>query len=184
MSLGTLSLGTLQLTSSRPTRIGSSPCRGPIAKALLLLVACTATVIQCPSARASERPTLNHTADPRPDILPHPFYYAHTEYRRAYNRPRYTSGWIADKISPTSQEAMVWQENVQAGRYAGKHCPPLYKTYYYPKPWEVLQTGARPDYAKPANQVRPTNDAPGAFSRDGEALLPAPSGLIQPPTDR
>ena len=100
------------------------------------------------SCWAAERPTLNRTCDPRPDILPHPFYYATTEYRRAYNRPRYSTGWIADKIAPTSQEALVWRENLQEGRYDGKDCPPIYKTYYYPKPWEALQTGARPDTTK------------------------------------
>ncbi len=180
-----MSLVKLQsIIRRRLGRLECSSLHGPITKSLLLIVACASTATKDSSLRASERPTLNHTADPRPDILPHPFYYAHTEYRRAYNRPRYTTGWIADKISRTSQEAMVWQENVEAGRYDGKHCPPVYKTYYYPKPWEVLQTGPRPDYAKPASQNRPRNDAPGAFSRDGEALLPAPSGLIQPPVDR
>jgi hypothetical protein len=99
--------------------------------------------------QATERPTLNYNRDPRdprPDILPHPFYYAHTEYRRAYNRPRFIPGWIAAQIEPSSQEAMVWYENLQAGRYDEKHMPPVYKTYYYPKPWEVLQTGPRPDF--------------------------------------
>ncbi len=105
-------------------------------------------IVPLGSVHSAERPTLNHTCDPRPDILPHPFYYAHTEYRREYNRPRDLSGWIAHKIAPSSQEAMVWCENVQAGNYDQKHMPPMYKSYYYPKPWEVLQTGARPDYAK------------------------------------
>lgn len=172
-----------QLITSRLRRLGISSLRGPISKAMLLLVACTSASLKDSVAEASERPTLNHTRDPRPDILPHPFYYAHTEYRRAYNRPRYTTGWIAEKISPTSQEAMVWQENVQAGRYAGKHCPPVYKTYYYPKPWEVLQTGPRPDYAKPASQTRPSNEASQAFSRDGKAIVPAPAGRIELPSD-
>lgn len=98
-------------------------------------------------SHAAERPTFNHTADPRPDILAHPFYYAHTEYRRAYNRPRDIPGWLAYKIEPTSQEAMVWCENVQAGNYDRKHMPPMCKTYYYPKPWETLLTGPRPDFA-------------------------------------
>lgn len=151
---------------------------------LLLLAVCAAAGLKSSVTLASERPTLNHTADPRPDILPRPFYYAHTEYRRAYNRPRYTTGWISDKIAPTSQEALVWQENVQAGRYNGKHCPPVYKTYYYPKPWEALQTGPRPDFAKPASQTRPRNDAPEAFSRDGEAIVPAPAGQIELPSER
>ena len=42
---------------------------------------------------------------------------------------------------------MSWQENYCAGNYDKHHTPPMYKTYYYPKPWEVLLTGARPDFA-------------------------------------
>jgi hypothetical protein len=128
--------------------------------------------------QAAERPTLNYArdpGDPRPDILPIPFYYVHTEYRRAYNRPRDIGGWIAHKIEPTSQEAMVWCENVQAGNYDRKHMPPMCKTYYYPKPWEALLTGARPDFqrtnspAQPARpQARPVD--PGDMPAGGEAV--------------
>lgn len=125
---------------------------------LLLVIACAAAGTLPAIGTAAERPTLNHTRDPRPDILPHPFYYAHTEYRRAYNRPRYWSGWIADKISVTSQEAMVWKENVAAGRYDGHDCPPMYKSYYYPKPWEVLLTGPRPDFPKPKKEDAPRSN--------------------------
>ena len=82
--------------------------RTPLTRFLLLFAAFATTSFQAPNSLAAERPTFNKTADPRPDILPHPFYYAHTEYRRAYNRPRYWSGWIADKIAANSQEAMVW----------------------------------------------------------------------------
>lgn len=164
-------------------RAMTASLRGSVFRAVLLSVACSSAGMQDCVTQAAERPTLNHTRDPRPDILPRPFYYAHTEYRRAYNRPRYVTGWIADKISHTSQEALVWQENVQAGRYAGKHCPPVYKTYYYPKPWEVLQTGPRPDYAKPAKELPRQNDAPGAYSRSGEAILPAPTGNIELPVE-
>ena len=41
---------------------------------------------------------------------------------------------------------MVWCENVHAGRYAKHHAPPVYKRYFAPKPWEILQVGARPDF--------------------------------------
>ena len=37
--------------------------------------------------QAGERPTLVHTNDPRPDILPHPFYQNHTEYRARLQSP-------------------------------------------------------------------------------------------------
>jgi hypothetical protein len=106
-------------------------------------------VVAANSVHAAERPTLNHTCDPRPDILAHPIYDAHTEYRRAYNRPRDIPGWIAHKIAPESLEAMVWCENVQAGNYQQKNMPPMCKSYYYPKPWEAMLTGARPDFPKP-----------------------------------
>lgn len=111
----------------------------------------------CGDALSAERPTFQVTRDPRPDILPYHLYYATSEYRRDYNRPRYYSGWLAHKISRTSQEAMVWQENVQAGNYDQKHTPPMYKRYFAPKPWEVLQTGARPDFPKPQPATSPRN---------------------------
>lgn len=115
------------------------------------------------SLTAAERPTLNKTCDPRPDILPHPIYYAHKEYRLEYNRPRYLSGWIAHKIAPSSQEAMVWCENNRAGNYQERNMPPMYKRYFAPKPWEVLQTGARPDFVRNQpnvpTQPRPTTEA-------------------------
>lgn len=119
------------------------------------VIAVCATLSGIPSGDAAERPTLKHnTRDPRPDIIPHPLYDSHVEYRRAYNRPTYIGGWIAHKISATSQEAMVWSENLQAGNYAQKHMPPMYKRYYAPKPWEVLPTGPRPDYAKKKSVTR------------------------------
>ncbi len=94
---------------------------------------------------AAERPTFNRTTrDPRPDILVHPVWNNYVEYRRQYNRPHYVSGWVASKIAPSSQEAMVWAENVQAGKYDSCNEPAMCKRYYAPKPWEVLQTGARP----------------------------------------
>ena len=109
---------------------------------------------------AAERPTFNVTCDPRPNILAHPLYYAHTEYRREYNRPRYYPGWLAYKLAPTSQEAMVWYENKQAGNYDVRNAPPMYKRYYAPKPWEVLQTGPRPNslqYDNPLRSPEPLN---------------------------
>ncbi|OYW11225.1 MAG: hypothetical protein B7Z55_19620 [Planctomycetales bacterium 12-60-4] len=113
-------------------------------------------------AQAAERPTLLKTRDPRPDILPRPFYDNHTEYRAQYNRPRFFTGWLAYGMSRTSQEAMVWQENYCAGNYDHHHMPPVYKTYYYPKPWEALNVGARPDFASakpPIQRVPAASDS-------------------------
>ncbi len=81
--------------------------------------------------------------DPRSDILPHPLYDAWVPYRKEYNRPRYVGGWLAQKIEPTSQEAMAWEENHRWGMYRTHHCPTAIPHYYYPKPWEVIPTGAR-----------------------------------------
>ncbi|MFK7738296.1 MAG: hypothetical protein AB8B50_19890 [Pirellulaceae bacterium] len=101
------------------------------------------------STVGGERPTLNATCDPRPDILPYSWHNSIPEYRRVHNRPRFWSGWVAQQIAPSSQEAMVWCENLRTGAYDTKHAPPRYKRFYGPKPWEVLQTGARPDFARP-----------------------------------
>ncbi len=104
-----------------------------------------------------ERPTLNHTADPRPNILPDWIYNHHVSYRAIYNRPTYYGGKIATMISPTSQEALAWQENVARGYYDGHHCPPTVKRFMYPKPWEALNTGPRVDTTKQSviQQVKP-----------------------------
>ncbi len=84
-----------------------------------------------------------NAANPRPDLLPRGLYNAWVPYRAAYNRPTYLGGLAAHVIEPTSQEAMSWEENVVRGYY-GTHCPTPVRTYYYPKPWEVLLTGPRP----------------------------------------
>ncbi len=130
-------------------------------QALGILTACAllpSSILPPSGADAAERPTMNkRTCDPRPDILIHPLYNAHTEYRRQYNRPRFVPGWIAYKIAPTSQEAMVWCENLHAGSYDNHHSPPRFKRYYAPKPWEVLTTGPRPD-TKKAEPVATTTD--------------------------
>ncbi len=124
------------------------------------------------SAAPPERPNLNHTADPRPNILPNELYNFHVPYRLRYNRPQYHVGKaMYHVISPTSQEAMVWKENVDAGRYDGHHCPPMYKGYYYPKPWEILNTGPRPNFST----VNSTN--PRAVAQDAP-IVPAPGSFV------
>lgn len=134
-------------------------------KALLFALVLT---LNLPCLHASERPTLNpQTNDPRPDILAHPFYDSRPEYRREYNRPRYWSGKLAYHMSRTSQEAMAWQENYCAGNYACPDMAPLCKHFYYPKPWEGLNTGARPD-----TQVM--TKAPATPSVVPESAPPAP----------
>lgn len=140
------------------------------------LVAVSSTVAP-ESTEAAERPTLKKTCDPRPDILVHPIYDAYVPYRKQMNRPRYMTGWLSSKFNPTSQEALVWQDNLSAGRYANKDCPPMYRRYFAPKPWEVLTTGARPDTRKPTRQL-PAMSAPD--SPLPEIQEPAPIPLSQP----
>ncbi|MCA9194573.1 MAG: hypothetical protein KDB03_22535 [Planctomycetales bacterium] len=133
---------------------------------LLLGTAINPLIVNVSDLSAGERPTLNVTRDPRPDILPHPIYDSYVEYRRAYNRPRFWSGWIAYKIEPTSQEAMVWCENYREGRYEKKHMPPVYKRYFAPKPWEVLPIGPRPDFPAEDNlpELQAADGAPLQFA--------------------
>lgn len=111
-------------------------------------------------AAPPERLTLNHTEDPRPNILPDWIYNHHVPYRLVKNRPRYYSGKLMHYIAPSSLEALAWQENLDRGYYDSHHCPPLVKGYFYPKPWEAMNTGPRATYASvPANvgNVPPPN---------------------------
>jgi hypothetical protein len=89
----------------------------------------------------------------RPDIFSHHLWNAWPEYRAVYNRPRFVGGHIASKIEPSSQEAMAWKTNYCNGNY-GNHRGAYIPTYYYPKPWEALNTRARPDYAPMESNVR------------------------------
>ncbi|MEQ1825649.1 MAG: hypothetical protein ABL921_06865 [Pirellula sp.] len=87
----------------------------------------------------------------RPDFFSHQLWKSTPEYRRAYNRPRYYPGYLAYLIEPSSQEAMAWRSNYCNGNYA--NCSGPYVPHYnYPKPWEALNTRARPDTAKPNNE--------------------------------
>ncbi len=81
--------------------------------------------------------------DPRPDLLPRVIYDAWVPYRKAYNRPTFLGGYAAHVIEPSSLEAMSWEENHARGYYK-THCPTPIRGYYYPKPWEMLETGPRP----------------------------------------
>lgn len=127
-------------------------------------------------AAPPERPTFNHTADPRPNILPDSLYNHHVPYRLQYNRPTYHVGKaLYYVVSPTSQEALVWKENLDACRYEGHNCPPMYKSFMYPKPWEVLNTGPRSNFASASTAVRaPVQAAP---------VVPAPVPPINPASE-
>lgn len=73
-------------------------------------------------------------------------------YRQRYNRPRYIGGKIAYYIAPSSQEAMSWHEHTHRGSYKN-HAGPIYKRFYYQKPWEALQVGPRSPYPMAGNEV-------------------------------
>lgn len=130
----------------------------------------------------SERPTLNVTCDPRPDILPYSWHNTIPEYRRVHNRPRFWSGWVAQQIAPSSQEAMVWCENLRAGAYDTKHAPPRYKRFYGPKPWEVLQTGARADFAS-AKESKPYSPGSVVEARAPNLDRKTPAPLPEAPSE-
>lgn len=84
--------------------------------------------------------------EPRADYWTRPIHNAWVPYRKEMNRPRFVTGYMLSKIEPTSQEAMSWEEHHAEGAYRN-HRPGYVKTYYYPKPWEVLPIDPRP--AKP-----------------------------------
>lgn len=147
----------------------------------ILCVAATSLGTAIPAWGAPpERPTFNHTADPRPNILPNWIYTHHVPYRARYNRPTYHVGKsLYYVISPTSLEAMSWKENLDAGRYDGHHCPPMWKSYFYPKPWEVLNTGPRPNYTVVSTSPAPMTPAATApqavpLPPSSEVVTPAP----------
>ncbi len=143
------------------------------AAALLTAVAFTAvtTAGEPVLTHRTERPTLNpYNGDPRPDILPYYIHHLVPEYRRVYNRPRFLVGLMAHVIEPTSQEAMVWEENHQAGAYSRKHCPPRYKRYFAPKPWEVLLTSSRPDFPEQESLVPGVMNAGSEPEADAEEI--------------
>lgn len=103
----------------------------------------------------------------RADLWSWPIYNAWVPYRKEMNRPRYVGGYIASKIEPTSQEAMSWREHHAEGAYRD-HRPGYVKTYYYPKPWEVLPIDPRP--ANPtAASTEPASTEPASTERASSA---------------
>ncbi len=90
----------------------------------------------------------------RPDIFPHIIWNSIPEHRRVYNRPRYGTGKLLFHLEPTSQESMAWETNVRNGNYRN-HAGPYVPMYWYPKPWEALNTRARPDFVKQEGVVEP-----------------------------
>lgn len=110
----------------------------------------------------------------RPDLFPHTITSKIPEHRQVYNRPRYIPGWIAYKIEPSSQEAMAWQTNYCNGNYrnhAGAYVP----VYNYPKPWEAMNTRARPDTKSNVSMTKAPSNYPGANASGVPGRVPAGS---------
>jgi len=120
---------------------------------------------------------------PRIDPIPPLGTHLPDSYRRRYNRPSYVGGKIAAKIAPSSQEAMAFHRAESLGLYDnngikglanGKHCPPqrVEQHYFYPKPWEALAVGPRPDRTE-----KETNTTlPESIQLDAPLPLPTPVG--------
>ncbi|MFO0014651.1 MAG: hypothetical protein ACK553_18100 [Planctomycetota bacterium] len=108
-----------------------------------------------PHAHSHPRPiqwfsgTYLDPAIPRPDLFPRVVWNNIPEHRQVYNRPRYGTGKFLYHFEPTSQEAMAWETNVRNGNYRN-HRGASVPMYWYPKPWEALNTRARPDFQQPS----------------------------------
>lgn len=106
----------------------------------------------------------------RPDIIPGFLAKNLPEYRQTYNRPRYLPGEFLHHFEPTSQEAIAWESNVRNGNYRN-HRGGTIPVYNYPKPWEVLNTRARPDFPRKSGVL----DRPKDSGTLMELVEPAPT---------
>ena len=107
-------------------------------------------VVALPLAAFGHEPNRRHqVVRPRVDVIGPVGNRLPPEHRRVYNRPTYVGGKIAYWIAPSSQEAMAWHRAEHAGLYNGKrngrYCPRMEQHFFYPKPWEAIRIGARPD---------------------------------------
>jgi len=118
-----------------------------ISMTVMIVAACVCSVSSSSVAGDWLSGTYLDPALQRKDLLSHQIWNSIPEYRQVYNRPRYVTGFIASKIEPSSQEAMSWRTNYCNGNYAN-HRGPSVPYYYYPKPWESLNTSSRPDTLK------------------------------------
>ena len=102
---------------------------------------------------------------PNIDVIPPLGNRLPRSYAAKYNRPSYLTGRLAYTFAPSSQEAMAWQQAHQRGYYAN-HAPRMETQFYYPKPWEVLREGRRPQTAvAPDSTVRTGPPMPRAYER-------------------
>ncbi len=80
------------------------------------------------------------------------------EHRRRFNRPTNLGGKIAYHIAPSSQEAMRWHKATHQGQYKCD-APRMVANYFYPKPWEAIRIGARPN-----RDFKPEKEEPAVAS--------------------
>lgn len=126
----------------------------------------------------------NHRVFPYIDVIGPLGRHLPLSYRRKYNRPSYLGGKIAYHIAPSSQEAMAWHDAAHRGAYRD-HRGRLEKQFFYPKPWEVLQIGARvPKHPQELQQEYDSSyDSSSGFGYDDRAAADLVPTFAEPISD-
>ena len=101
------------------------------------------------------------------------------EYRRRYNRPTNWGGKIAYHIAPSSQEAMRWHRATHQGQYK-RGAPRMVAHYFYPKPWESIRIGARPERDVKPNQESAVESIPPGYRQPDERVQDERLEIEQP----
>jgi len=109
----------------------------------------------------------NHRVHPRIDLIGPLGTWLPPSYRRRYNRPSNVAGKISYYIAPSSLEAMSWHAATHRNAYKD-HKPRTVMHYFYPKPWQALQIGPRPN----SLHISDVNQVPSVLpaSQSGETL--------------
>ena len=126
----------------------------------------------------------HHRVHPYYDLIPPLGNHLPLSYRRKYNRPRKTLGKMAYYFAPSSQEAMAWH-NAQHRGYYEHHRPRMVTHYFYPKPWEALRTGARPETAVDGeaidvDSIEIDTLENGSYKDSSDDLEPIPEPINEP----
>jgi len=126
---------------------------------IISLIVIAFTACQYRTAAAHHPSGLSHPVRPRVDVIGPVGNRLPESYRRRYNRPTYHGGKIAHIIAPSSQEAIAWERAEQRCDYDHHHGR-IVPQYFYPKPWEALQVGARTPMKPTDEDERPETDEP------------------------
>ncbi len=127
------------------------------------------SLLVAPSVSAHHPERETQPVHPRYDVIGPLGNRLAASYRRLYNRPTYLGGKIAYHIAPSSQEAMAWHRAEHRGLYDG-NCPRVEDHYFYPKPWEALQTGQRRSVLPSERTVSPLQDRGPSDSGENEGI--------------